>query len=99
MSGEGLSARREVAGVDEHQRAVAQLDRPPPRRVDDVMLTDVHAVARAVAEILDDDSRSLAVRARVDAHRGSDGDLDVRRAVVFWLPVAQTHGYRFPPGQ
>jgi hypothetical protein len=50
ISGFGVSARREIVAVNEHQVAVAKPHRPPARRVYDVMLTDIHPLAGAVAE-------------------------------------------------
>jgi hypothetical protein len=81
----------EIAAVNEHQAAVAERDRPPARRIDDVVLTDVHALASAVAEILHDDSEAFTVGARIHAHRHSDGDPVICGAVVRWTPVGVSH--------
>ena len=51
------------------------------------MLTDLHALARAVAEILHDDSEAFPVGARVHPHRYPDGDPVVRVAVSGWPPI------------
>jgi hypothetical protein len=45
------------------------------------MRTDVHTLARGVAEILHDDSEALVVGARIDPYRHSDGDPVVCGAV------------------
>ena len=87
----GVSARREIAAVNEHQVAVAKLHRPPPRRVHDVMLADIHLLARAVAEILHDDTEAFAVGARIHPHRYPDGELVVWRAVFRGPLVGVSH--------
>jgi hypothetical protein len=65
ISGFGVSARREIVAVNEHQVAVAKPHRPPARRVYDVMLTDIHPLAGAVAEIVHDNTEAFAVGARI----------------------------------
>src|ERR1700748_2004222 len=55
------------------------------------MLADVHLLARAVAEILDNLPQALAVGARIYPHRRADGDPGVRGAVSFRLPIGLTH--------
>ena len=67
------SAGGEIAAINEHQGAIAEPDHPAPRRIHDLMLTDLHTLARAVAEVLHDDSEAFPVGARVHPHRHPDG--------------------------
>jgi len=75
------SAGSEIAAVDEYQSAVTEPDRPPPRRVRDVMLADVHALAKVVAKVLHDDAETFTVGARIDPHRYTDSDAPAGQAV------------------
>jgi hypothetical protein len=56
-----------VVGVDEHQIAGVQLNRPPAGR-GDVAVTEINGLARQFPEILHDHPRTLSVGARIDAH-------------------------------
>jgi hypothetical protein len=42
LSCAGRSTGGDVGVIDEHQAAVVELDRPPPRRIDDVVIADNH---------------------------------------------------------
>src|SRR5262245_26947452 len=63
------------------------------------MDADLHRLARAVTEVLDDDPQALAVRVRIDPHGYADGDLGVRRAAAWRFSVGPTHGYARRPRQ
>jgi hypothetical protein len=91
------SGRNEVAAVNEHEAAVAEADRPPSRRIHDLLLTDLHAVPRAVAEILHDDSDPFTVSARVYAYRDADGDAAVFGAFSGRYRVRVNHRHERPP--
>jgi hypothetical protein len=87
----------EVAAVNEHQAAVAETDRPPSRRIHDLLLTDVHAVSGAVAEVLHDDSETFTVGARIHPHRDADGDPAVIGAISGRCPIRVSHLDQRPP--
>jgi hypothetical protein len=91
------SSRGEVAAVNEHEVAVAEADGPPSRRIYDLLLTDVHAVSRAIAEVLHDDSETLTVGARIHPHRDADGDPAVFGAVSGRRQIRVRHRYQHPP--
>jgi hypothetical protein len=55
-----------VVGVDEHEIAGIQLNRPPAGR-NDLLTTDINGLARQVTEILHDHPWTLSVCTRVDA--------------------------------
>jgi len=97
ISGFGVSARREIVAVNEHQVAVAKPHRPPARRVYDVMLTDIHPLAGAVAEILHDNTEAFAVGARIHPHRYPDGEPVVCRAAFRGPLVGVSHWQERPP--
>jgi hypothetical protein len=54
-------------GVDEHQSAGVQLDRPPSGRVSDAVPADLDGMSGQLTEILDDHPATLSVGARIDA--------------------------------
>src|SRR4051794_8792766 len=91
------SGRGEVAAVNEHEAAVAEADRPPSRRIHDLLLTDLHDVSRAVAEVLHDDSETFTVGARIHPHRDADGDPAVFGAISGRRPIRVSHRYERPP--
>ena len=97
MTTQNPSGRDDVAAVYEHEAAVAEADRPPSRRIHDLLLTDPHAVSRAVAEVLHDDSETFTVGARIHPHRDADGDPAVFGAVSGRCPVMVSHRYERPP--
>src|SRR6476619_5524840 len=98
ISGFGVSARREIVAVNEHQVAVAKPHRPPARRVYDVMLTDIHPLAGAVAEILHDNTEAFAGGARIHPHRYPDGEPVVCRAAFRGPLVGVSHWQERPHG-
>ena len=75
------SGTGQVAAVDEDEAAICEADCPPPRCAHDLMLTDAHAVSRAVTEVLHDDSAAFTVGARIHPHRYADSDPAVFGAV------------------
>jgi hypothetical protein len=61
------SVENEIVGVDEHQIAGVQLNRPPAGRCD-MTAAEINGFARQFTEILHDQPRTLSVGARIDAH-------------------------------
>jgi hypothetical protein len=97
MTTQNPSGRGQVAAVNEYEAAVAEADRPPSRRIHDLLLTDLHTMSRAVAEVLHDDSETFTVSARIHPHRDADGDPAVFGAVSGRRPVRVSHQYEHPP--
>jgi hypothetical protein len=58
----------QVAGVDEHQIAGVEYDGPSPCRVNDMVVTDIHAATGHLAEIFDHDATGLSVAAGIHVH-------------------------------
>ena len=56
-----------MVGVDEHQSAGVQLNRPPSGRVGNAVPADLDGLARQLTEILNHHPATLSIRARVDA--------------------------------
>ena len=58
----------EVRGIDEHEAAIVEGDRPTSARIDDVNVADIDGVPGVLSEILDDDTRSLVGAAGVNPY-------------------------------
>lgn len=56
-----------MVGVDEHQSAGVQLNRPPAGRVGNAVAADLDGMSGQFTEILHDHPATLSIRARVDA--------------------------------
>jgi hypothetical protein len=72
-----------VGAVDEHKLAVVQLNRPPSRRVSDVVSPNVDSVACCVSEVFDDDAPRFSFGVWVYLHSLIRGNVF---AVTFTQP-------------
>ena len=64
-----------VGAVDEHKLAVVQLNRPPPRRVDEVLGSDIDPIAGGISEVFDDNAQRLSFGVWVDPHTHIPGNV------------------------
>ena len=58
----------QLVAVDENQTARVERHRPSARGANYMVLTDIHCMARQIAEILDHSAADLAVRPRIHTH-------------------------------